>query len=119
MTDYISMYNRANRNRWEDAEIERLIRRCRRDATYLNGIMRWNSNDSVPPQDIVDLAAHLGFPVNAGACREVRDYEMEETLREYRKNYTGPSDEERAEARAAHGSGVELVNMLTGHTWTT
>jgi len=40
-------------------------------------------------------------------------------MQDYTSNYTGPSDEERAEARAAMGEGVEMVNVITGHKWRT
>jgi hypothetical protein len=40
-------------------------------------------------------------------------------MQDYASNYNGPSDEERYEARAAMGEGVEMVNVITGHKWRT
>lgn len=119
MTDYIKMYENTNRPKFETEEIDRLIRNLRWNATYTNGIIRWKSNNSVPPQEIVEFAAHLGYPVNTGASKAVREYEMDQFITEYRKNYSGPSAEERAEARAVHGPGVTLVNAITGDSWVT
>lgn len=84
------------------------------------GVMFWKSNNRVPPEDMVKLAVDQGFDVDVTMCNEVRDAEMNAFLTEYRKNRAnGPTDEERFEARAAFGSGVELVNAVTGHKWTT
>lgn len=84
-------------------------------ATFKNGIMRWNSNNRVPPRDIVEQAARLGFDVDGVACNLARDAELAAFLADYRRNYTGPSAEERMEARAALGAGAEVVNVITGH----
>ena len=35
-------------------------------------------------------------------------------LDSYRKNYKGPSEEEKAEMRAAFGTGTTVVNVITG-----
>jgi len=52
-----------------------------------------------------------------------RDVWVEQSLREYREaqaNRTAEQlAEERVEARAAMGEGVEMVNIITGERWTT
>ena len=77
---------------------------------------RWASNDRCCP---LDACEEYGIPVDPVAQEAAREREMDEFLAEYRANYTGPSDEERVEARAAMGPGVEMVNAITGHRWTT
>lgn len=82
-----------------------------------DGILRWKSNDQVPPEDCLE---EMGIAdEDLTRCRAARDQEIAEFLAEYRRNYRGPSEEQLAEARAAHGPGVTLVNVITGHTYTT
>lgn len=50
---------------------------------------------------------------------QARDEYTDRMLADYAANYTGPSDEERFEARAAFGEGQEIVNVITGHKWRT
>jgi len=104
---------------WRSDEVERNSASLRNDATIKNGVIRWKSNNSVPPADLVDHAVKIGLPVNAAKSHATRDKETRAFLRQYRRNYKGPSAEERAEARAAHGPGVALTNVITGHKWTT
>ena len=79
-------------------------------------VWRWTSNDRVCP---LDACEEYGIPCDVVAQEATRDRELDAFLAEYRANYRGPSAEQRAEARAAHGEGVELVNVITGETWTT
>lgn len=83
------------------------------------GVARWTSNNAVPPTDLVEFWAYMNYGVDVEACRVARDTDLDNVLANYRKNYRGPSDEARAEARAAFGPGVELVNVVTGHKYTT
>ena len=116
MTDYIKAFQNPG---VYHSDAVRLSDRLAVDATYVDGVMRWNSNNRVPPADVVAFAAFRGMPVDVAKCTVERDADTTKFLTAYRKNYTGPSEEERAEARAAHGPGVELVNVATGHRWTT
>ena len=90
-----------------------------------NGVLRWKSNDQVPPADVVELAAYVlnsdvAKPVNVANCTKARDKDTQKVLAEYRRNRpNGPSAEERAEARAAMGPGVEMVDVITGYKWRT
>lgn len=87
--------------------------------TVTDGVIRWDSNNAVPPQEFLDLFAHVGVEFDMAASQAARDADMDEFLAAYRRNYRGPSDEERAEARAAMGEGAEMVNVITGHRWRT
>lgn len=84
-----------------------------------NGIVRWNSNKRVPPADVLEFWKHIGHEFDLAASTAARDKETEDFLAAYRKNYRGPSEEERLEAQAAFGPGQKIVNVITGHTWTT
>lgn len=87
------------------------------EYTVTAGIMRWKSNGSVPPAEYVVKAAATDPAIDVAASAATRDTELRAFLAEYRKNYKGPTAEERAEARAAHGPGHKLTNIITGHKW--
>jgi hypothetical protein len=88
------------------------------DATMTDdGVVRWASNGSVVPDEVL---ASNGLPeMVRKASKIVKDLELKMFLEDYRAKYKGPSVEERAEARAAHGPGVPLVNVITGLKWVT
>jgi hypothetical protein len=117
MTDYVK--NLTATDKVFRPEADRLVAKLGTDATVKDGVIRWNSNDRVPPEDIVALAIHIGLPIDLAKTNAARDADLDKFLAEYRANYKGPTDEERYEARAAHGPGVTLVNVITGHKWTT
>jgi hypothetical protein len=79
-------------------------------------VWRWSSNDAPVP---LDAAAEYFIPIDPAAQQAARDAYVTASIAEYRRNYTPPNAEQRAEARAAHGPGVKLVDVLSGHTWTT
>lgn len=81
-------------------------------------VWRWTSNDHVVPPD---AAVAYGIPIDPEVHNAARDAETAEFAAQYRamRNKHGFSDEERAEARAAHGAGVELVDVISGHRFTT
>ena len=123
MTEYVDNLTSGNNALRREAE-RNLQRVVDGDGfTIVDGVMRWDSNGNVVPKEWVDLAIHAGLPADAEASDAVRDAEFAVFLAEYRemrKNRTPEQiEEERFEARAAHGPGVELVNVLTGETFTT
>lgn len=106
-------------NGYSRGEVERAAQQLR-EADIEDGIIRWPSNGRVLPEDLVEFAAHLGLPVDPARCSAVRDADLDEFVAAYREaRRNGPTAEELAEAQAAHGPGVELVNVLTGERWTT
>jgi hypothetical protein len=85
---------------------------------YMDGyVVRWSSNDSVPPADLledwyradcIDMAT-LRMSVKA------RDAEVAAFCAEYRRRQPAqPSAEELFEMRAAFGEGAEVVNVISG-----
>lgn len=114
MTDYIRQYQNP-RFPHEQRETERLIAQFDTDASVsADGVVRWNSNGSVPPQDILDFWAHLQKPFDLARSAAVRSEELDKFLAEYRANARPPSDEELHEMRAAFGPGEVVVNVITG-----
>lgn len=82
------------------------------DARLVDGIYRWKSNDHVPFDDLLEEA---GVPADVRArCKTARAADTAAFLEDYRANYKGPSDEERAEMRAAFGPGTVVMNVVTG-----
>nr|NDG05699.1 hypothetical protein [Oxalobacteraceae bacterium] len=82
--------------------------------------VRWNSNDRVPFDDMLECFQHLGWidlQTRENSTR-ARDADTAAFLAEYRANYRGPSEEELAEARAEFGAGATVVNVFTGHRYT-
>tara|TARA_R110002073_G_scaffold135159_6_gene283197 strand:+ start:973 stop:1257 length:285 start_codon:yes stop_codon:yes gene_type:complete len=80
------------------------------------GIIRWVSNDQVPPADII---AEMGFcratvaNLNAARTEDLRVFLLARS--EARANISKEQlAEERFEQRAAFGPGVKLVDIFTG-----
>jgi hypothetical protein len=84
-------------------------------------VVRWNSNDRIPFEDMLTEFLNQGLigALELNNSLVQRKIEDRLAIEAYCKNYRGPSDEERFEARAAFGPGAELVNVFTGHKWTT
>jgi len=117
MTDYVRAYQEPGSV--YHGEACRLGARLAHDATSHEGVMRWNSNNQVPPGDVVALAAFLGHPVAITMCDTVRAAELSAFLAEVRARDRGPTAEQIAEARAAHGPGVTIRNVITGREFRT
>ena len=89
-----------------------------------NGIVRWDSNGRVPFADMIDSMIEYGETgIDRIACDKARDEETAAILADYVEAQSNRSDEEiaeqRYEARAAMGPGVEMVNIITGERYTT
>ena len=93
------------------------------DHTLNDGVIRWASNNRVPPTEWYVLAAHLGLGVDVEKCAAARDEDIGKFVSHYRRAQASRTPEqiaeERHEARAAHGEGVRLVNLLTGESFIT
>ena len=51
--------------------------------------------------------------LNDEDIEDLKDYK--EAIEEYKKNYTGPSEEELFEMRASFGDNVTVIGVLTGN----
>jgi hypothetical protein len=79
-------------------------------------VWRWTINNHCCP---LDACQEYGIPVDEEAQRRALATDHAAFAAAYRQNDKGPSDEQRVEARAAHGPGVTLANVVTGRRWTT
>ena len=81
-----------------------------------DGVVRWTSNNRVMPKDCREILSHTAYRdlFSEEASRATEDAETAAFLESYRKNYTGPSEEEKAEMRAAFGTGSTVVDVITG-----
>lgn len=89
--------------------------------TYFDGdVIRWISNNSVPPKDIVEQFFENGFITaeQKEYADNTRDIELTEFLEEYKKAQANRTPEqieaERKAVRAAFYSWENPVNIITG-----
>jgi hypothetical protein len=85
-------------------------------------IVRWNSNNNVPPEDCLKEMLHDAEISIASFIHsnKQRDIETDMFLADYRermKDYVH-SEEELYEMRSAFGEGATVVNIITGKTIT-
>ena len=83
-----------------------------------NEVVRWKSNDSVPPEDILEEMFVDGVldEEQLRYAQMIRNREQVAFLVEYRERMANhvPSDEEMFEMRAAFGEGATVANAITG-----
>lgn len=95
---------------------ERLRDEFTEGAYVKDGIVRWQSNNSVPPKDVLEFWSHIGKSFDLELSNLMRDRESNEFIEAYQqqmRNHT-LSQEELFEIRAAFGSGTTVINVLTG-----
>lgn len=84
-----------------------------------NGVVRWNSSNNVPPNDILTEFLVGGLVSQEEVLRSISKRKEEEIafLEAYvaRRQKYGYSDEEKFEMRAAFGD-EEVVDVFTGET---
>ena len=78
-----------------------------------NGIAR-NCIGRTLHDDMLEKVAMVSDKVNVEATRAARDEETAKVIEAYRASYTGPSEEEMFEMRAAYGKGTTVVDIFTG-----
>lgn len=94
----------------------KVIEKFNTDAYIKDGVVRWKSNNAVPPNEILELWAYVGKDFNLELSISVSEKETSEFLKGYRermKNYS-PSPEEIAEMRTEFGSGTVVIDVITG-----
>jgi hypothetical protein len=91
----------------------------------IGGICRWKSNDHVPFDDMLQsfVDASLLAEIVMEDSTIVRIADDQKFFAEYRESQANRTSEqiaeERFEARAAMGAGVEMINVISGEKWTT
>lgn len=91
-------------------------------ATLKDGVYHWDESDNIIPPDVCKSREISGLPgFDMAAQKAAYSAHLDAFCAEYRRINANrqPSAEERAEARAAHGPGVVLVDIITGKRWTT
>ena len=78
-----------------------------------NGIAR-NYIGRTLHDDMLEKVAKVSDKVNVEATRAARDEETAKVIEAYKASYTGPSEEEMFEMRAAFGTGTTVVDIFTG-----
>ena len=81
-----------------------------------DGVVRWKSINRVMPNDCREILSHTVYRdlFSEDAGRAAEEAETAAFLENYRKNTKGPSEEEKAEMRAAFGTGTTVCNIITG-----
>jgi len=118
----------TNESSQQDTETGYTIQQLRMNfaTVHINcGVVRWDSNDRVPFDDMLNDFRDLGLIDRADVLlsQDAREIDNEAFLAEYAEAQKNRSPEqiaeERYEARAAHGAGVKMVNLFTGEQYTT
>ena len=78
-----------------------------------NGIAR-NCIERTLHDDMLEKVAMVSDKGNVEATRAARDEETAKVIEEFRASYTGPSEEDLFEMRAAYGKGTTVVDIFTG-----
>ena len=99
-----------------EEEIRKMQIRADNDEirTNIGGGAFWNSNGNYLPADCAEILSYTDFPFSLEETARAREAQTAAFLESYRKNYKGPSEEEKAEMRAAFGANTTVVNVITG-----
>ena len=97
-------------------EIAKMQERADNDEIRTNteGGAFWNRSGNYLPADCAEILSHTDFPFSLEATARAREAQTAMQLEAYRKNYKGPGEEEKAEMRAAFGTGTTVVDVITG-----
>jgi hypothetical protein len=94
-----------------------------RDVDVVDGVPRWKSNGSIPPREFTDAWVDVGLLADRARIEATRDADHARFAAAYRAARAARTPEqiaeERAEARAAMGPGVLMVNVVTGEEYRT
>lgn len=102
---------------WEAREVERIRHRLSGDADVYEdeqGVLRWRVNQRVVASFVYDDAWADCPPVQASAYQA----ELDVFFAQYRSNPPRLTDEDAFEMRSAFGPGAQVMDVLTGQTWT-
>ena len=102
-------------------EAEKSVKSYFEETSTVDGVIRWNSNDRVPPTELLELWAYVGILDRYVYYKsiEVQEREQAASIQQYkeaRAKQGGYSQEQLFEMRAAFGAGATVVNVLTGET---
>ncbi|MBC8641631.1 hypothetical protein IAG25_32930 [Caballeronia sp. EK] len=106
----------APRHEFQQRDAMRMLDQFDTKTEVRDGVVRWRSNDRVPPQECLDLWKFVGKPFDAEMSQKARDAENSAFLADYRQVNTGakPSAQAFAEMRANFEVGNQPMNIVTG-----
>ena len=78
-----------------------------------NGVAR-NCIGRILMDDMLEKLTYITDTVDEEATKAARAEEVSRSLEAYRRSYKGPTEEEKAEMRAAFGTGSTVVDIITG-----
>lgn len=86
------------------------------NTVKLDGVVRWKSNGSVPPQEILEFWQHVRFRFNMAKSVAARNKDEKEFLARYAQAQRNqpPSAELMHELRANHPPGTVIQDVVTG-----
>lgn len=101
-----------------NGKMEMKISRSEWYLDHENLVVRWCSNDNIPPEECINwLYDHnyigIGWRAKSHAVREQEVDAMLENYRKQMENHV-PDEEEMYELRAAFGAEARIVNVITG-----
>ena len=104
---------------WKN-DVQKSVKQYFEDTSTVDGVIRWNKSNNVPPTELLELWAYVGILDRYVYQKslEVRDAELAVSIRQYKEARAkqGYSQEQLFEMRAAFGAGATVVNVLTGET---
>ena len=115
MNRYIEQYNNYRLPHPFRAGAERLAMQFDTD-TYKdeNGVLRWLSNNSVPPQEVLDFWRFMGKRFNMNKSMAARKRETKAVIEKYKQQNRGLNDGERYEAQSVFGKNTIIRDAITG-----
>lgn len=84
------------------------------DTVKIEGVIRWKSNNHVPPQEVLDFWKFIGKRFNMQKSIAARKKDDDAFFANYRANQQPVTAEQRNEMTAAFGKGATVVNAITG-----
>lgn len=101
---------------WIRKESDSMAAKFDEDTTVVDGVVRWKSNNLVPPADVLKFWNYIGKDFDIEKSNLIRGELSRKRLEKYKKSqenkkYTG---EELFEMKAAFGEGAVVFNVVTG-----
>lgn len=99
----------------EQILINKYSREFDTEAYVENGVVRWRSNNQVPPAEVLNYFVQAGKEFDLEKSTQVREKEYKEFIKQYKENMKTyvPSEEDLFEMRSAFGPGETVVNVIT------
>ena len=100
-----------------EQEIEKISQKALDGEIFFgaDGVCRWKSNNRVLPAHCRELLTHSPYRdlFDEQACNEAESEETARAIAAYKENHR-TTEEEKAEMRAAFGTGTTVVDIITG-----